>query len=79
MDGEFARRATGLPAPAGSQPAPVVMVISVTAVTRSGRPDIVRPFFCGVAGVLLLTAPLPLPGMGAVLALPWLFSRMAAR
>jgi hypothetical protein len=32
-----------------------------------------------IAGVLLLTAPLPLPGMGAVLALPWLFGRAAVR
>jgi hypothetical protein len=31
-----------------------------------------------IAGVLLLAAPLPVPGMGAVLALPWLFIRVSA-
>jgi hypothetical protein len=32
-----------------------------------------------IAGVLLLTAPLPLPGIGVVLALPWLFGWAAVR
>jgi hypothetical protein len=29
-----------------------------------------------IAGALLLTAPLPVPGMGLVLALPWLLIRV---
>jgi hypothetical protein len=32
----------------------------------------------GIVAGVLLAAPLPVPGMGLVLALPWLFIRVSA-